>query len=373
MASMLRSMFRLIFRRNPRQGHGATVADEESAVDAGTGTRRHSGAPGSAAPPGSTYLHRDGRGHLIPNDDPLTSFRLMVGIIFSEQLGFTEASPVGTRPAANIGIYARVVHSEQVAKDNFKVFSAVVNACYFLQIVVAAGLTAMSAGGAAQGAITTFGAINTVIAGFLTFLKGSGLPGRLKYYGNEWKKIREYIEQRERDFAREGCTLDVYEAVETIERMYLNTKQDIEMNTPDSYISIVNQRQLAQGLEAKPGDIDMSKIEGMANRIKGLDATVEKLASTIHKRTQDVADNIHEHEKEIEKEVRGLEKAVARDIEDHKSRLEHEARERQKQVARAAEAGKQELGQAMGHIAKTGGEIARGWKAAGSARQSDGG
>lgn len=60
-----------------------------------------------------------------------------------------------------------------------------INACYFLQIIVAAALTAMGAAGTSSQAITAFGAINTIIAGFLTFLKGSGLPGRLKYYGNE--------------------------------------------------------------------------------------------------------------------------------------------------------------------------------------------
>lgn len=357
MASMLQAIVRLIFKREPQQGRIVTVADEESAMN--PGTSRASAARSSTLAPTYTHLHRNAHSYRIPTDDPLTLFRLMVGIVTSEQLGFTESGPAGTRPAANIGIYARVVHSERNSKDSFKVFSAVVNACYFFQIVVAAGLTAMSAGGAAQGAITTFGAINTVIAGFLTFLKGSGLPGRLKYYGNEWKKIREYIEQRERDFAREGCTLDVYEVVETIERMYKNTKQDIEMNTPDSYTSIANQKQLAHSSEGRIGGIDVSKIEGIADKIKGLDGTVEKLTANIHKRTRGVTDNIHEHEREIEKEVRDLEKAVVRDIEDNKLQLERETKERMAQVARAADASRRELGHAKDHAAQAGNEMTR--------------
>lgn len=371
---MLGSIIRLVLHRKPRQGRVAVIAgDEESAVHVqNTSTSRASAAPSS-----TTHLHRSGHGYLIPADDPLTLFRVMVGIVTLEQLGLTETrtgvghAPTGTdeaaptmtrittassRPASNIGIYARVVHSEQNAKDSFKVFSAVVNACYFLQIVVAAGLTAMSAGGAARGAVTTFGAINTVIAGFLTFLKGSGLPGRLKYYGNEWKKIREYIEQRERDFAREGCALDVHEVVAAIETMYTNTKQDIEINTPDSYTSIANQKQLARGgggggADERIGGIDVAKLEGMANKIKGLDGTVEKLAANIHGRAQRTADHIHEHERGIEREVRDLEKAVVRDVEDHASRIERDARQHEA-------AGRREWDRAGEDAAKTKEEIA---------------
>ncbi|RYP75940.1 hypothetical protein DL770_007320 [Monosporascus sp. CRB-9-2] len=356
MASFMGSLMRLVVQRKARPGLASPI-DEESAINATKAPSRVSAATSSDAVLARMPLPRNARSYLIPTDDPLTMFRLMVGIVTSDQLGFTVSSPVGTRPAANIGIYARVVHSEQNAKDSFKVFSAVVNACYFLQIVVAAGLTAMSAGGARQGAITTFGAINTVIAGFLTFLKGSGLPGRLKYYGNEWKKIREYIEQRERDFAREGCTLDVYEVVETIEKMYSNTKQDIEMNTPDSYTSIANQKQLAQGPDSRIGGIEVSKLEGIASKLKGLDGTIEKLAAGVHKKAHDVTDDVREREKEIEKEMRGAGKAVARDVEDHKARLEHEARERQAQASKAAAAGRQELGRANDSAARTGDAI----------------
>lgn len=86
-----------------------------------------------------------------------------------------------------------------------------------IQIIVAAILTALGAGQSSYTAITAFGALNTIIAGFLSYLKGSGLPGRLKWQQNEWKKIREFVEQRERDLSREGCTLDVYELVAVIE------------------------------------------------------------------------------------------------------------------------------------------------------------
>jgi hypothetical protein len=338
MASLLDSFFRLAFKRKPREGR----APDEETIIAATNARRASAAVSSTFDPNLSQLPSGTpRSFLIPTDDPLTLYRLMLGITNAAQLGFTESSVVGRRPAANIGLYARVVHAEQKSEDGFKVFSILINACYFLQIVLAAALTAMSAAAIGNGAITAFGAMNTIMAGFLTFLKGSGLPGRLKYYSNEWKKIREFIEQRERDFAREGCTLDVYEVVDTIEKMYTHTKQDIEANTPDTYTSVSGTRQRVQEKEKTIGGFDVSQLDSLASKLKGIDGVVGKIASGIEQRTKGVTDNIHAHEKEIESDLRGLEKAVIRDVEDHKAQLDREAREHRDQAERALEGGAQ--------------------------------
>lgn len=280
----------------------------------------------------------------VPNEHNLNQFRLMLGITNSSNHGFGESSTMGSRPAPNIGIYARVIYAEQNAKDSFKVFNVVINACYFLQIVVAAALTALGAAGVSNGAVTAFGAINTVIAGFLTFLKGSGLPNRLRYYGNEWQKIREFIEQRERDFARETCSLDVYKVVATIDQMYTNAKEDIQMNTPDSYTSVSNTRYTRDGKtggDGKIGGIDISKLEGLASKIPKIDGIVHNVMS-----------GVHNHEQQTEQEVRGSEKSVQRHVEDHKTHLEHEARERDAQLTRAAAEGRDTITAAGRHITR---------------------
>ncbi|KAI0843090.1 hypothetical protein F5Y06DRAFT_284400 [Hypoxylon sp. FL0890] len=299
------------------------------------------------------------RSYRVPEDDPLTLFRLMVGISTSPYLGYSESSPVGTRPAANIGIYSRVVNSEQKAKDRYKVFSILINACYFLQIVVAASLTAMGAAGVSHGAVTAFGAINTVIAGLLTFLKGSGLPGRLKYYGNEWKKIREYIEQRERDFSRAGCTLDVYEVVATVDRMYNNTKREIEMNTPDSYTSVTGNVLFKNDSKEKFGGVDVSKLEGLASHLKGLDNTVQKLAAGIESKAHEATQRIHEHEKGIHEGVRGMGKATMSRVEETSAAIDREARERQAQAVRAVDQGQREIMNSTDQIEQAGTQAVR--------------
>ena len=168
-------------------------------------------------------------------DDRLAAFRMLVGITTHSSMLTSSLRPsTSGRPATNVGIYQRVIRNENTSKKGFKIFSYLINGCLILQIVIAASLTAMGAANSNHNAVTAFGAINTIIAGVLTFLKGSGLPNRLKYYQQEWKRVRELIEQRERDFLRPGCELDVLAVVDGVERMYLEIKSDIAANTPDA-------------------------------------------------------------------------------------------------------------------------------------------
>ncbi|KAI1176880.1 hypothetical protein F4777DRAFT_587639 [Nemania sp. FL0916] len=326
-SSFIDSALRLIMRRKPGEGR---MADEHAqAIMARVNGEPAATAAGpQAGDPFAPGADRHRPVYINPDDDPLTFFRLMLGIQTTPYLGFTLSSPLGTRPAANIGLYARIIHAEQKAKDSFKVFSVVINGCYFLQIVIAAALTALGAAGAGRGAITAFGALNTVIAGFLTFLKGSGLPGRLKYYGNEWKKIREYIEQRERDFMRPGHNLNVFDVVETIEKMYNNLKTDIEMNTPDSYNSISRQRQANEKDDHKVGGFDISKLGDLASKLKGLDSSgrLENLAANLGRHGEGVSAGLAQRERQIA----DLQEGVISDVEGQRARLnrtatEHEA------------------------------------------------
>ena len=80
-----------------------------------------------------------------PNDAAVTAFRLLIGISSNAQIhppGSTWFS-ASKRPAPNIGIFPRIIHNEQRAKEGYKTFSWVINVCFGLQIVVAAALTAM--------------------------------------------------------------------------------------------------------------------------------------------------------------------------------------------------------------------------------------
>lgn len=127
--------------------------------------------------------------------------------------------------------------------------------------------------------------MNTILAGFLTFLKGSGLPNRLKYYNNEWSKVREYIEQRERDFARGMEDLDLAEEVGIVERMYESVRRDVEANTPDSYVSIGRGRGGNAGVVEPLPSLSRNK----ERKMEGLERRVAEEAEVLRKEGGGVA------------------------------------------------------------------------------------
>jgi hypothetical protein len=208
----------------------------------------------------------------VPERDKLQHFRVLMGI--NNAPAFNTLT-VLQRPAPNIGIYARSVVAEKRAGFQFRVFSILINGCLGLQIIVAAALTALGASNGSHKAVTVFGAVNTCIAGFLTFLKGSGLPNRLKYYHNEWSKVREYIEQREREFGLEGCKLDVEMEVRAVELMYEDVRGDVEANAPDNYVS-TNQTKTSRGVVPQP------VVELFAKKLEHVEKKLEHGEKILH-------------------------------------------------------------------------------------------
>ncbi|KAF2996629.1 hypothetical protein E8E13_002325 [Curvularia kusanoi] len=272
------------------------------------------------------------------HNNQFAHFRHMVGIHSTK--GFTGAADTSHnnlhfdgRAAPNLGIYNRVCHREAQAKRGFKLASLLINGCLGLQVIVAAALTAMGAANTNHVSITAFGAINTVIAGVLTYLKGSGLPNRIRWAENEWKKVREYIEQRERDFSRPNCQLDMQEVVQVIEAMYEEVRADIQNNTPDAYISMSDIRNrgsqtnpqvprlqsMIQGaqsqgqsklqeLELKYGHKLTDFLESMAHkeeeRLKKLEAELEATRGKVVQAGQNAVQSGRDWEKDLEEKGR---------------------------------------------------------------------
>ena len=173
------------------------------------------------------------------DNNNLRAFRSLIGIQSAATLADT--SLLG-RVAPNVGLYERVVRSQTKAGVSYKFWAVLIDVCLGLQIVIAAGLTALGAASGNHDAVTVLGVVNTIIAGFLTYLKGLSLPSRMQYFHNEWTKIREYIEQRERDFGTQGCKLSVEEEVSIIQRIFEEVIADIEANTPDRFVSLGSQK-----------------------------------------------------------------------------------------------------------------------------------
>ena len=206
-----------------RKGNGGhPPADPEAGPDAVAGARRMSQASGGRK---RLTLTTTDANALIPQGDKLLMFRALTGI---DTIPAVTAYAHSVRTGPNIGIYTRVIESERSAAKGYHFYSLMINLFLGTQIVVAAILTSLGAANGPHAAVTAFGAINTIIAGAMTYLKGSGLPNILRHHENEWRVVREYIEQREREFCLADCTLDVNEELLVVEEMYKNTKSDLE-------------------------------------------------------------------------------------------------------------------------------------------------
>ena len=147
----------------------------------------------SATPP---HHHQDHHHH--PNPDlanlpaNLIKFQNLIGISVPPAI----RSEQPHRPAQNLGIYKRTVDSENETQFQYKLSAFLVNMCYMLQIVVGAALTALGAASGPSAAVTILGALNTILAGLLTYLKGQGLPARLEQHFQLLRRLREHIEER---------------------------------------------------------------------------------------------------------------------------------------------------------------------------------
>lgn len=162
----------------------------------------------------------------------LVKFRQMTGIDTPAILH----NKASNRPAKNLGIYARIVSEERKATYQYYTMSLIINVSFMSQIIVAATLTALGASNGSRFWITILGSINTVIAGIQTYLKGQGLPNRIKQYQFGLRKLREFLEDRERDFSHKDCPLNVDKIIADVSAMYQAVRQTAEDNTPDTYL-----------------------------------------------------------------------------------------------------------------------------------------
>lgn len=170
----------------------------------------------------------------LQNSPPrLVKFQNLVGICSPNVL---RVNGILTRPAQNEGIYKRTVEEERRIKLQYSISNYMVNTFYMLQIIVGAALTALGAAKGPASAVTFLGAVNTVIAGLLTYLKGQGLPTRLEQYLHLLRTLREFIEAREREFMEPDCPLDVDEEIDRVTRMYQEVRQTAQDNAPGTVL-----------------------------------------------------------------------------------------------------------------------------------------
>lgn len=213
------------------------------------------------------------------------------------------------------------------AKRSYKFASVLINGCLGVQLVAAATLTALGAGNGSRGLVTVFGAINTVIAGFLTYLKGSGLPNRLKYFQHEWGKVREYIEQRERDISIDG-SIDVQEEYNIVQEMYEEVQADIQANTPDRFVG--------SGGISKRHSVPTGPPLAAARRSRQISSTLSEPINELREKMGEVRHSVRAMESDVEAfgaDLAGNVQRLRGHVDDDVASLRRSVQEKMKELA----------------------------------------
>jgi uncharacterized membrane protein len=172
------------------------------------------------------------------------------GLLYPEDQGPKPASPIHdiflpTKAAAkrwrNRGLYDRTLSQDLKNRVLYGMSNYIITFLYLLQILIAAALTGLSAYQETSSiALTTLGAINTVLAGILAWLNGQGMPVRFRRARDQYREVVRAIEDTERTFAEidyvdwpPGTRPNPYAERDRLEQMYDEARQDHERNYPD--------------------------------------------------------------------------------------------------------------------------------------------
>ena len=248
--------------------------------------------------------------HPTPN---LIKFQNLIGIQSHRSL-------VQGRPAPNHGIYKRTVDQEAKARYGLGLATYLVNSLFLLQIVVGAVLTALGAEGNASGAITFLGALNTIVAGILTYLKGQGLPARLDQAVHLLRTLREHIEEREREFTDPDCTLDVDEVIQSIVQMYKEVRQTAEDNAPGNVLAPKGTIEALMKRTEQGNHVPLPERSGaksFGDKLKDAQAVLTKAAPAVQHGLEDIRAAKASAEREVKFQEEKLHDVIA-EVKDEK-------------------------------------------------------
>ncbi|KAF2120828.1 hypothetical protein BDV96DRAFT_641483 [Lophiotrema nucula] len=140
-------------------------------------------------------------------------------------------------PEANIGIYPNISHQERVTQRKYRFYKGIVYGGLITQLVISALLILLASVPANHHiSIAVFGALNGVITGILSLLRGQGLPNRLLQYADGLRGLREKIEWLERELEA-GLREARYREVVELRDGYEALRNDEVVNRPDFWQS----------------------------------------------------------------------------------------------------------------------------------------
>ncbi|KAF9693284.1 hypothetical protein EKO04_008621 [Ascochyta lentis] len=160
-------------------------------------------------------------------------------------------------------LYGRAVHKRNTQNATYLFTAALSNTLLLTQVVLGAALTALGASESSHILITVFGALNTIIAGLVAYLKSRGQPMRARMFRDDLDRVVDEMENSEvmwlgiqqgvhgyDEIAIED-TVSVRSEVARLTRLLDKAVRSNTMNDPDMYMNAVGEGANA-ALRARP-------------------------------------------------------------------------------------------------------------------------
>ncbi|KAF2208606.1 hypothetical protein CERZMDRAFT_87680 [Cercospora zeae-maydis SCOH1-5] len=144
-------------------------------------------------------------------------------------------------------LYHRATEHRKAQSRMYAFTSALTNTLLLSQIVLGASLTGMGATDSPRWLITVFGALNTIIAGLVAFLKSRGQPMRARMFRDDLDRVVDEIENSATMWRGISQGIHGYDAIDTDEavtvrsevarltRLYDRAVKTNTINDPDYY------------------------------------------------------------------------------------------------------------------------------------------
>ncbi|KAH8204347.1 hypothetical protein TruAng_001510 [Truncatella angustata] len=187
----------------------------------------------------NTIKHKD-----LSGNNPHAQFCTLTGCPSSGGL-----APGQKKPAVNKNsLYGRTTSLLASQRLNYNFSAALSNTLLLSQVVLGAALTALGASASSHILITIFGAMNTIIAGLVAYLKSRGQPMRSRMYRDDLERLADEIENSEVMWRGISEGVHGYDEIDTDEvtvrsevarltRLYERAVRLNGMNNPDMYMA----------------------------------------------------------------------------------------------------------------------------------------
>ncbi|QDS72047.1 hypothetical protein FKW77_002496 [Venturia effusa] len=177
-------------------------------------------------------------------DDYHAQFCQMVGIPPSDLPPNEDPPAIGKKT-----LYGRALRAKSQQSVTYTFTAAISNTLLLSQVVLGAAVTGLGASASSHILITLFGALNTIIAGVVAYLKSRGQPMRARMYRDDLERVVDEIENSEvmwlgiskgvhgYDDINIDEQVTVRSEVARLTRLYDRAVRTNTVNNPDMYMA----------------------------------------------------------------------------------------------------------------------------------------